>query len=232
MWIRARARASRSSARSRRSRARWAMSASTRIPAAVTRAIRHHVVGADLDPVERVRHGGARAGQVAPRGAGTRPCSVPNAPIHCGSDERAIERLELLQAPHGQLLVADAERELDLAQQPEDQQRAGGMGRRLVEVLARGRSNRRSRRTDPTRSAASSPRTRAPRAATAAIPSLTGLERFVGSAGQVEGFRQVRVRPLHAAEVVVLRGRSRSPGAGSRPLRRRRRARSGTSRAC
>ena len=49
----------------------------------------HHVVGAQLDPVERVGHG-ARAPRPGRAGAaGSSPSSAPNAPIHCGSDERA-----------------------------------------------------------------------------------------------------------------------------------------------
>ena len=106
----------------------------------------HHVLGAQLDAVKPVRHGGTGAGQVAAAAQALRLEGPERAdPLRLGRPRD--ERLELLETPDGPLLLPDPERVLGVTQEPEDLLPAGEMGSDLVEVPRARRASRRSRTT-------------------------------------------------------------------------------------
>ena len=155
MWIRARAIASRSSARSRRSRARCAMSASTRMPDRGHARDPHHVVGAQLHPVERVRDRGARAREVAPAPEQLglqRPERSDPLRLRGLRDER-LDRLEAARPPSPRPRPRAPARLRGCGGRSGAGRRAGPVGRRGTRARP---SSPRPRTPGPTRSATSS----------------------------------------------------------------------------
>ncbi len=79
-----------------------------------------HVVGTQLDPVERLRDGCARASSSRRRRRSS-ASSAPRAPIHCGSDELATSGAISCRQRGGELIVSLPECQLRLAHTAEDQ---------------------------------------------------------------------------------------------------------------
>ena len=192
----------------------------------------HHVVGAQLEAVERLLRPRRAPREVAAGGGAARRAASRTAPIHCGSAAPRDERLDLLQAARAARSSSPSPSASSASRAAEDQQHAdracdgGGPRCARASVPVAGLEGQLGDRQPHPVVAAAEPARRLRPGPPGASPAPRACAREAEQVGEV-GSRRTRARRCRRA-----RGRSRSRGAAAPPRPRPRRARSGPSRAC